>query len=228
MAHTTSCAGGKKEMNVRLITEYPVAYESPDHIVPVGTKNDNNSSSDYIAEVEKFFDGKRIAVMDIGCAGGQLVVDFHERGHCAVGVEGSDYNTKHGLHNWPKYHNSVLFTADITKPFVVVDDNNERVLFDLISAWEVIEHISWNDLDAMFANVLANLKPGGLFLFSINCDPDVRQDANGDLHFLHQSVFPKEFWIENVLNKYRIVEYPFETRVRTMSNYFCLGIRREE
>lgn len=211
--------------NIKVITENPIAYESPDHIVPTGTKNDNYSNEAYVNEVETLFKNQKLHVMDIGCAGGQLAVDFHKRGHLAVGLEGSDYNIKHGLHNWPEYHNKVLFTADITKPFQVTN-GEERVLFDLISAWEVVEHIGWNDLEKMFANVFANLKDDGLFIASINTGADVRVDENGKLHFLHQSVFPEQFWREHILNKYEVLEYPFKNRVRTMANYFCVAIKK--
>jgi len=64
---------------LKIITEFPVAYNSPDHIVPVGTKNDNSTDSEYIMEVENFFKNEKINIMDIGCAGGQLAVDFYNR-----------------------------------------------------------------------------------------------------------------------------------------------------
>jgi len=38
--------------------------------------------------------------------------------------------------------------------------------FDLISAWEVIEHIPYEKLDNVFENIYTALKPGGIFIFS--------------------------------------------------------------
>ena len=81
---------------MKVITDYPVAYESKDHTEPWGTKGDNNTSLPYIEEIEKHFGGKKINFLDIGCSGGQLVVDLHNRGHKSIGIEGSDYSAKAG------------------------------------------------------------------------------------------------------------------------------------
>jgi len=211
---------------LRVVTDHPIAWESPDHIVPVGTKNDNSSSTDYIQEVENLFQGRKINVMDIGCAGGQLIVDFHNRGHAAIGIEGSDYNIKHKQFNWPEYHQKVLWTADLTKPLKVVDENGDCVLFDLISAWEVVEHIHPDDLNFFFDNVLDQLKPDGIFVSSVNTGPDIREDENGKLHFLHQSVFLEQYW-KDVILKDRIIEpYPFNQKVRVCDNSFYMTMKR--
>jgi SAM-dependent methyltransferase len=100
---------------ISLITNYPIAYDSPDHIFPWGTMRDNSSSSDFIEEMEKHFSKQPIKMMDLGCSGGQLVVDFHNRGHLAVGLEGSDYSVKIQRANWPEWYNKILFTCDLTK-----------------------------------------------------------------------------------------------------------------
>lgn len=214
-------------MTVKCITNNPIAYDSPDHLVPVGTKNDNSTLIQYIEEVESMFGGKKINYMDIGCAGGQLAVDFHNRGHFSVGIEGSDTSIKFKLHNWPKYHNSVLFTADITKPYHIEKDG-EKVLFDAISAWEVVEHIHPTDLDTFFQLILSNLKPGGIFVGTINLGPDVRRDEHGNLHYLHQSVFLEQYWREKILNKYNVSPYPFKGYVRVMYNSFAVMITKEQ
>lgn len=38
--------------------------------------------------------------------------------------------------------------------------------YDLISAWEVIEHVPYEKLDAVFDNIYEALSPGGVFIFS--------------------------------------------------------------
>jgi SAM-dependent methyltransferase len=211
---------------LKVITEKSVALESPDHIFPVGTKNDNSTKSNYISEVENYFDNKKINVMDIGCAGCQLAVDFYNRGHNSIGLEGSDYNIKHKQFNWTEYHEKVLWTADLTKPLKVVDENGDRVLFDLISAWEVVEHIHPDDLNVFFDNILSQLKPDGIFVSSVNLGPDDRIDENGNVIRLHQSVFPENYWKETIL-KDRIVEpYPFKNKVRICTNSFYMTMKR--
>jgi len=211
---------------LKVITDHPVAWESPDHIFPVGTKNDNSTSAPYIEEVERHFGGRKINVMDIGCAGGQLIVDFANRGHNAIGLEGSDYDIKHGLHNWPSYYKNVLWTADLTKPLRIENEDGERVLFDIISAWEVVEHISREDLPAFFDNVLDQLKPDGIFVSSVNMGPDTRRDEHGNLHVLHQTVFPEAFWKEVLLAGRDVSAYPFQTVVRNCTNSFYMTMRK--
>ena len=54
---------------MKVITDYPVAYESKDHTEPWGTKGDNNTSLPYIEEIENHFEGRKINFLDIGCSG---------------------------------------------------------------------------------------------------------------------------------------------------------------
>ena len=76
---------------MKVITDHPVALNSPDHIFPWGTKRDNTTDVGFIEEIEDYF-GRRnkIKALDIGCSGGQLTIDFCMRGHDAIGIEGSD------------------------------------------------------------------------------------------------------------------------------------------
>lgn len=154
----------------QVITDYPVAYESNDHINPKGTVNDNTKNEAYVRELIGRF-GADMKYMDLGCAGGGFVSQFLERGTFAVGIEGSDFNIKTKRAEWavwPDY----LFTADITKPFTVVDENKERILFDTISAFDVMEHIPKDKLDGLLTNVVEHLRVGGVFIVSIATFPD--------------------------------------------------------
>lgn len=76
-----------------------IAYESIDHMRPLGTRMDNHTSVEFIEELEEYFAMYRgidkIKLLDLGCAGGQFVVDMAVRGHIAVGLEGSNYNIRH-------------------------------------------------------------------------------------------------------------------------------------
>ena len=44
-----------------------------------------------------------------------------------------------------------------------MENNDEKVEFDLITAWEVVEHIHPKDLSNFFAYINDNLKTGGMF-----------------------------------------------------------------
>ena len=199
---------------MKVLTENPVAINSLDYLYPCGTAHDNTTSSEFINEVEAYFNNKRIKYLDIGCSGGQLVVDFHNRGHQAIGIEGSDYSVHHGRANWPTFHNTILYTCDATKPYSIVEDDNQKVKFDCITAWEVVEHIPKPDLDMFFTNIVNHMHDESIFVASIN-QLDGIWLAGGEVINHHQSAFDKEIWYTEILNKHFIIkDYPFKDKVR--------------
>lgn len=206
-------------------TNYPIATDSPDHIMPWGTANDNFSSQEFINELLQNY-SEPISFLDLGCSGGQLVIDIHNRGHLSIGLEGSDYSIVHSRANWPTYYNKNLFTCDVTKPYKIFKDN-EQVLFDVITAWEVVEHISNEDLYPFFKQVNDNLKPGGIFLASIATHEDV---INGVT--LHQSVHSQEVWLNEVFPRIldgttlQVFPYPFQHKVRNGPLSFFVLLRK--
>jgi len=218
--------GDKRYKDVTVVTNKPVAIDSPDHIFPVGARQDNSTHPGYIAEVEAYFNNRQINVMDVGCAGGQLVVDYYHRGHFAIGLEGSTFPRDNARFNWTKYADVVLHNADLTEPYEI-QKNGVRVLFDCISAWEVVEHIHPTKLEIFFDNIENNLKPGGFFVASINLGPDDRILPSGEVVHLHQSVFPEKKWREEILIDRKIVSYPFSSAVRAADNSFYICMRRK-
>src|SRR5262249_52883832 len=148
----------------------PVAYDSPDHRFPTGTRRDNSRNRRFNVKLYQLLGrhmprvGPRgawvywpnidLKVLDIGCAGGGFVKDCLDDGYLAVGLEGSDYSKKRNRAEWatiPDY----LFTCDVTKDFDVVlrDGGGERrILFDAVTAWEVMEHIAERDLPKVAEN----------------------------------------------------------------------------
>lgn len=216
---------------MKLITNYPVAYDSPDHLYPWGTKNDNSTSYEFINEIENYFQNKKpLKFLDIGCSGGQLVVDFHNRGHISVGIEGSDYSVKHQRANWPSYYNKNLFTCDAAKEYKIQDDNNNKILFDCISAWEVVEHINPTELDTFFVNIKNHMHDKSIFVGSISLVGDYH-DGNGQFEKnveLHQSVFSYDEWTQKILSKHFIVEsYPFLSKVRDERDSFYVKLTKK-
>jgi 2-polyprenyl-3-methyl-5-hydroxy-6-metoxy-1,4-benzoquinol methylase len=204
------CALINSETIMKVITDYPVAKDSPDHIFPWGTKRDNTTDLGFIQEIEQYFN-RKIKTLDVGCSGGQLTIDFNNRGHTAIGIEGSDYSVKHHRANWPQYHNRCLFTCDATKPYQVVDDEGNPVQFDLITSWEVVEHIRPGDLRQFFTNIKNHMADDAIFCASIAPIPDIIEG-----HVLHQSVFTKEVWFNKLLPKHfsQVSDLPFQNKVR--------------
>jgi cyclopropane fatty-acyl-phospholipid synthase-like methyltransferase len=166
-----------------IITDHPVAYESHDHIVPKGTANDFTKNGAYVRELINRF-GPDMKYMDLGCAGGGFIVQFHGYDVFAVGVEGSDYGRKHNQFGWAS-HPDYLFTADITKPFHFNDENAEQIKFTAISAFDVLEHIHEKDLPSLLSNIWNNLESGGVFIGSI---------ATFEDHGYHVTLQQRPWW----------------------------------
>lgn len=173
--------------NWKVVCERELAFDSPDHLVPHGTMQDNSTSLEFIKETEMRL-GKNLYHMDLGCSGGQLVVDMNTRGHHSLGLEGSDYSRKHSRANWPEWDQKALFTCDISRPFEVFSDN-DLVKFDIITAWEVLEHIKEEDLPGLFKRIHRQLKPTGLFVCTICPVPWIIEGVD-----LHQCCLPWEWW----------------------------------
>lgn len=170
------------------------ALRSVDHIVPKGTVRDNTRWPRLAVWAEEEF-GRKIRALDLGCAGGGLVFDMVSAGHDAVGVEGSDLSARFSRAEWGTIRDR-LFVADITRDFQLWDDAaGAPAAFDLITAWEVLEHIPEHLLPGLFANILRHLKQGGVFAASVATYEDV--DGATGLRW-HQTVQPKSWWLEMV------------------------------
>lgn len=175
---------------VYLRTEHPVAVESNDHKFPRGTANDNTRYPRFCQKCEQIF-GRKLRLLDLGCAGGGLVWDFLINGHFAVGLEGSDYSLKNLRAEWRTIPDH-LFTCDITKPFTVVDaKTDETMRFDIVSCWEVLEHIHEKDLPGLLENVQRHLDTKGLFVASVATFEDYEPQSGA---LMHVTVKNRDWW----------------------------------
>jgi len=93
-----------------------------------------------------------------------------------------------------------LFTCDITKPFRIFADEKPAA-FDLVTAWEVLEHIATRDLPSLFTNILSHLQPGGYFIASTTSTPDINEGVD-----LHQTKWTNEEWGRMIAGKYPELE----------------------
>lgn len=195
-------------MKFRLLTEHPVAVYSQDHIVPGGTMHDNSRNSRFNKKLYRLLlHISPIRICDLGCAGGGFVKDCLDDGHVAIGIEGSDYSTKWDGPGGTREERELrkpgrraewatipdnLFTADITKPFeVTVGDPADRMsfrpaVFDVFTAWEVMEHLHESDLPVLCDNVRHHLAPGGIWVMSVSEQP-------GDYHVC---VNDRRWWLQ--------------------------------
>lgn len=152
-------------------TEYPLAGHSNDHLYPHGTMEDDTHSFRFVHACEKALGKARLKFLDIGCAGGGIVADFLFKNHIAIGLEGSNYSLLQQRAAWKFFSNTNLFTADVSKKFSITL-NSEPFEADIISAWELLEHLEEESLEMFFENVRRHLSDGGFFIGSIATVPD--------------------------------------------------------
>ena len=149
------------------------------------------SSPRFVAACERVF-GPKLKFLDLGCAGGGLVLDFVLRGHDAMGLEGSDYSLIRQRAEWRTLKNR-LMTCDITQPFKVRRANGEAMSFDVISAWDVLEHIPEDALPVLFRNISEHLQPKGIFTGTVSTR-SARVAPDGTNY--HATVRPRNWWLD--------------------------------
>jgi SAM-dependent methyltransferase len=193
------------QYTVEVITNHPVAFESPDHIAPKGTAENNSTNKKFVLHMDQllhraFFD-QTLFCLDLGCSGGQMVKDFLDLRWAGVGLEGSDYSLKYRRANWRELANRNLFTCDITKPYEIKIDAR-KAQFHLITAWEVMEHIATNDLIQVFSNISEHLKVGGYFIASTTSTSDIHEGIE-----LHQTQWENYQWRDFVEKNFPELQY---------------------
>ena len=77
-------------MTITIQTEKPVAYDSPDHVYPFGTANDNSTDAIFNDALFALIPPRDVRLLDIGCSGGGFVKSILDAGGLAVGVEGRE------------------------------------------------------------------------------------------------------------------------------------------
>lgn len=179
---------------IRVEAKREVAFTSPDHQVPWGTRRDNSRNPRFNQKLNKLYQGNQgpLWLLDLGCSGGGFVKECLDDGWIAVGLEGSDFSKKRRRAEWrtiPEY----LFTADITAPFQVFAESeagSALARFDVVTSWEVIEHIAEPDLKQVSENVQRHLNAGGIWVMSVSPNIEIIDGVH-----LHQTVQQAEWWL---------------------------------
>lgn len=201
---------------ITLLTDHPIAEDSDDHHHPDGIYFDNSLHHNFVSSVENYFQ-RPIKLLDLGCAGGQLVVHMLGKGHDAVGLEGSDHclnmdmnavklmrQMPLGYKNWQMHGRKNLFTCDVTYDYEI-QQNNELMKFDLITCFDVMEHFFPERIDTFCQMVLKHLAPEGMFVASIALFELAKDGA-----VYHNSLFPREKWHDILSKHFKSIEFPFE------------------
>ena len=185
------------QSKIKLISEYPVAYESLDHLYPHGTIRDNTRYPRFVEKCEEVLgkDGN-LSFLDLGCSGGGMVLEAALRGHISMGLEGSDSSKKEQRAEW-RLLGDRLQTCDITKPFHLIEQSGTVKKFDIITAWEVMEHIQEKDLPQMLENIKQHLSNQGYFIASIANWEDI--DPQSGINW-HVTLHEYDWWVKQFEN----------------------------
>jgi len=188
-----------------------LASDSADHQWPRGSILNSSLNRRFNLKLYDYFRPKpTFRTLDIGCAGGGFVRSLLDDGYEAIGIEGSDVSQRLGSGEWETipYH---LFTADGTAPFSFADRAGQRILFECITAWEVLEHIPEPKLGDLLVNIVANLAPDGIFVGSIALFPDGDPLTGAVYHVtLHEPLW----WLERfrAAGLEPVQHHPFQTQ----------------
>lgn len=171
---------------ISVLTDHPVATHSPDHIHAKngGSGNDNSYNPNFNRKLIEMFG--RVSLLDLGCAGGGFVKTLLDDGHFAVGLEGSDYSFLRKRAEWATIP-ECLFTCDITKPYRILTDGETNRIFDIVTAWEVMEHLSEAELPQTVTNVLTHLVWDGVWIMSVSQQAD---------RSFHRCLHDREWWVK--------------------------------
>lgn len=197
-----------------------------------------------IREVIDRFDlenDEKINWLDLGCAGGHLILDVNDQKETdvCIGLDGSVGVYKQ--ESWSSGKNkNVLRNADLSKEYSIEYKSGERVLFDVISSHELIEHFNEPELDTFFTTVDKHLSDNGVFFGSIALEPDIKDEnghhpghpkfnSKGKVYQLHKILWPTSKWKEYLSRYFNVIEYDFNSMFRddgsgyvaTYSYYFA-------
>lgn len=199
---------------------------------------DNHTDSNLIEDSLSRFTKEKINCLDLGCAAGQLILDYSKRSetNVCIGLDGSCGVYKQ--QNWLIAENKeVLRHANLVENFSILDETNNKIKFDIITCWEVIEHFREEDLHTFFQNVANHLSDDGVFFGSIALFPDVRDvngyhqdcpdyDPNSEQFLLHKTVFESRDPWDEILEKYfKVEEYDFNVKLRNHNDSYYFKVK---
>lgn len=199
---------------IAIETNHPIALTSNDHLEPDSTTEGLVRPTQFVRHCIDVL-GADIICLELGAGAAGLLFEYIQNGLAAIGIDGSDYCKKNRIGYWPLLPKN-LFTCDLTHPFRIYETTTSNtVKFQLITAWEVFEHITEADLSQTICNIAAHLDPNGYFIGSISMIEYL--DKNGRPY--HVTLQPRDWWIQKFQeNGLSIVdEHPFNVHL------FCRG-----
>lgn len=199
---------------LELKTDYPIAVDSNDHINPGSTTEGISRPTFFVQNCISVL-GQDIKCIDLGSGSAGLVFEYAMNQVLAVGVDGSDFCRVNRVGYWPLLPNN-LFTCDITKPFSFLSHDSQSLInFDIITMWEVLEHIAEGDLPGLFNNICRHMGDNSYFMGSISLVEYCDCDGNP----YHVTLKPRDWWKAKFIENGLVVldTHPFNEK------FFCRG-----
>lgn len=201
-----------KKDGVSLQTEYPLATSSADHQWPDSTVEGVQRPISFVAHCREVV-GSGLRLLDLGTGSGGLIYEASMQGLLAVGLDGSDHCRRHRIGYWPLLPDHLL-TCDITQPFSL-SSHGEPLRFEVVTAWEVLEHIPEDGIPGLLANVRKNMSGEGWFMGSVSLLE--YNSPSGEPY--HITLKAPEWWREQFKQAGLewVQDHPFDTTL------FCRG-----
>lgn len=183
-------------MLLTITTDRPIALDSVDHLEPRGALDQQGHEGiEFFTELKQVYPDIK-TVLDLGAGSGWFVNNGVKCGFDAHGVEGTDKVDSEAP--WLVFSDRRLFHADLRYPFYIfypdvyyrqgVGAANFYVLFDLITAWDVMEHLSEDSIDTTMKNITRHLNRGGYLMGTI-------EFSDKDNEGYHTLCKPREWWV---------------------------------
>ena len=209
---------------MKIITAHPIAIDSHDHEVPRGALDQQGHEGlEFFTELKVAYPGIK-TVLDLGTGSGWFVNNGVKCGFDAYGIEGTDKVDK--LVPWLVFKDVRLFHADLRHPFYLFNHTTtggERALsplFNLITAWDVLEHLTEETIDTFLGCIYA--MSSKYFMATI----EFTEEGNEGYHTLCK---PREWWVGK-FREHGFIEQPFDAIIQKArhspeENCFILKMR---
>ena len=139
----------------RISPHYQAEHEIPTDFVHYGPHCPNEEQLQLVGEVK----GKH--VLEVGCGGGQCSIAFAKRGAVVTGIDFSDGQVKFARALAEREGVEATFLRRNVENLRPIPDGSQDVVFSS-RALEFVKRV-----DRCFAEVARVLRPGGLFVFSV-------------------------------------------------------------
>lgn len=138
----------------------------------------------------------KASVLDLGCGHGEPILAYlTQKGLKVVGVDASYQMIALAKQKFP---DTTFYCQDMRNLVL-----NEQ--FDAIVMWHSLFHLPQEDQLTLFDQLLANLKPNGILLFTSGSEAGETWSLNGGENLYHASLSTEQYRLKLVQNGFEIL-----------------------